>query len=604
MLNAQLLQRIRLQVLLHDVHFRHGVHNRRCRSEYHTAAAVKLLQVTYLSVKVKGSLCAFCLAQAGNIAHSGGIFEILKVVCLVNKQAVHTQILEHGTVLVLGLVGQLFQLGFQLLTFCLQLLYGKALTALGFFFRIEGEHDAVNLFLIELLTPGGSHLDLLELGVGENYCIIVIVLDSVDGGHSLSSCHVLVTNNQDICSREIISEFLAPLSNNIVRHHEHRLFDNAQLLELHSRSSHFHGLTGTHSVCKQGITTGVDDTGNRILLVISQGIRRIQAVHRKAGTTVLGSHQGIVGLIVKLLHFTAAAFILPQPLSEFFIQFLYLFGNSFGLCLVQDTGTVTVIPVNIGSSAVEHILKDGGECLATLAPDLCILSAHLSIGIIDGHFVLIGLRNVLNRKVLFAGSIGSVVVSFQNVANKVLIHTYRHPVCTRVYIHIGMGHCRRYHFSERFHIVLVVLVNAGQALHLTQLRSDITAEVLCCRNQIAVLILKDKALVNQLSGNAIGLLSGESCNHGHIHAAHGVQADGQTFFHIFCAGCCSVCSNGILCEDIRLFSDDLLAFGSVIFQAEYGVPICKSVDGLLILGRIQIAILFHKGIICLVQRFS
>ena len=128
-----------------------------------------------------------------------------------------------------------------------------------------------------------------------------------------------------------------------------------------------------------------------------------------------------------------------------------------------------------------------------------------------------------------------------------------------------MGNRRRHHFPERFHIVLVVLVNAGQALHLTQLCSDIATEILCCRDQITVLILKDKALVDQLSGNTIGLLSGKPCNHGHIHHANGVQADGQTFFHIFRAGCCSIGCDGILCEDIRFFSDYLSAFGSVIF---------------------------------------
>ena len=409
MLNAQLLQCIRLQVLLHDVHFRHGVHNRRCGGKYHTTAAVQLLQVTHLGIKIKGSLRAVRLAEAGNIVHSGGVFQVLEVVGLVHEQAVHAQILEHGTVLVLGLVRQLFQFRFQLLTFCLQLLHCKTLAALGFFLRIDGEHKAVDLFLIELLPPRFSHLDLLELGICQNHRIIVIVLDPVDGGHSLSRCHVLVANHQNVGSREIILEFLAPLSHHIVRYHEHRLFDNAQLLQLHSCRCHFHGLTGTHSVCKQGITAGIDDPGHRILLVRSQFVGGIKSVDCQAGTAVLRCYQGIVGLVVKLLHFVAACFILPQPLPEFFIQLFNLFRNRLGLCLVQHTIAVGAVHVNIGTSTIEHVLKDGGERLAALAPYLGILCAHFGISIIDGYLVLVGFLHILYGEILLAGAPTCVV---------------------------------------------------------------------------------------------------------------------------------------------------------------------------------------------------
>ena len=45
---AELLKLVVHQIFFHDIHFAHGIHDRRCRGEYDAAAAVELLQVSDL----------------------------------------------------------------------------------------------------------------------------------------------------------------------------------------------------------------------------------------------------------------------------------------------------------------------------------------------------------------------------------------------------------------------------------------------------------------------------------------------------------------------------------------------------------------------------
>ena len=107
----QLVQQIRLQILLHDVHFAHGVHNRSCGGEDDTAASVQFLQVANLGIKVKCSLGAVLIAQAGNIGHAGGVEQVLEIVGFIDEQGIHAQLFKLNVVLILGRIRQLIDLG-------------------------------------------------------------------------------------------------------------------------------------------------------------------------------------------------------------------------------------------------------------------------------------------------------------------------------------------------------------------------------------------------------------------------------------------------------------------------------------------------------------
>ena len=102
---SQLIQQVRLQILLHNVHFGHRVHNRRSSGKHDTTATVQLLQVAHLGVKVKCPLGAILITQARYIGHTGGVEQVLEIVGLVHKDTVNTQLFKLDIILVLGSVG-------------------------------------------------------------------------------------------------------------------------------------------------------------------------------------------------------------------------------------------------------------------------------------------------------------------------------------------------------------------------------------------------------------------------------------------------------------------------------------------------------------------
>ena len=196
-----------------------------------------------------------------------------------------------------------------------------------------------------------------------------------------------------------------------------------------------------------------------------------------------------------------------------------------------------------------------------------------------------------------------MVVPIQNESHEILIHAGGYPGSTGIHIDVGIFHGRRHNGFQCFHIVLVVRINAHKAFHHPQLGSDIAAQILGSGDQISVLVLEDKPLVDHLAVNAFHRLAGQPCNHGGVHGAYGVQTDGQTFFHGIRLGCCPVGGDGVLGEDVCLGCRCrcLSCLGAVIFQTQDGVPVCKGFDGSFVLGGIQISVLIHKPVVLIVQ---
>ena len=91
---AELLQHVILQILLHDEHFRHAVHDRRCGCKHDAAPTIELLQPAYLHIQVKGALTSVAGAKSGDVVHIGGIKQVLVIVRFIHKQAVNTELLK------------------------------------------------------------------------------------------------------------------------------------------------------------------------------------------------------------------------------------------------------------------------------------------------------------------------------------------------------------------------------------------------------------------------------------------------------------------------------------------------------------------------------
>ena len=117
-------QRIVLQVLLHGVHFHHGVADGGAGGEDNAASACDLIQIAAFHVKVTGFL-GFCLADAADITHFRKCGQIFVVMCLVHEDAVDAQFFKGYEIVLAGLVIQLVQLCLDGFLCLFQLLDGE-----------------------------------------------------------------------------------------------------------------------------------------------------------------------------------------------------------------------------------------------------------------------------------------------------------------------------------------------------------------------------------------------------------------------------------------------------------------------------------------------
>ena len=242
----KLIQQIRLQILLHDVHFAHGVHNRCCSGEHDTTAAVQLLQVAYLGVKVKSSLAAVLIAQTSNIGHGSGVEQILEVVGLVHEDTVHAQLFKINVPLILGAVRQFFNLGLQGFALLFQVLNRKALAALFFLCFLNGPDHAVNLLLVKLPGEICRHRQSFKLLIAYDHRIIIAVGNAVHENFSIGSGKIACFRHQQLCRREEVHKLISPLRNQGFRNCKHRFLHKAKFLQLHRCRCHFVGLACTN----------------------------------------------------------------------------------------------------------------------------------------------------------------------------------------------------------------------------------------------------------------------------------------------------------------------------------------------------------------------
>src|SRR5206468_831205 len=120
MLDAAALEPLGVKESLHCVEFSHAVADGRAGGESKAMAGVLPVQVAGLHEEVKGPLAAAGL-NTGNSVHLGRRLQVLKVLRLVDKQAVHGKLVEDQPVVLFLQSGQLSK---PLLTGCLLLLDG------------------------------------------------------------------------------------------------------------------------------------------------------------------------------------------------------------------------------------------------------------------------------------------------------------------------------------------------------------------------------------------------------------------------------------------------------------------------------------------------
>ena len=594
----QLIQQIRLQILLHDVHLAHGVHNRRSGSKYDATAAVQLLQIANLGVKVKRSLGAVLVAQTRNIGHGGGVEQILEVVGLVHEDAVHAQLLKVDVSFVLGAVGQLLDLGLQRFALLFQVLNGKALTTLLSLSFFNGPDHALDLLLVQFPCKVIGNRQSLELLIAYDHGVIIAVCNAVHENLSVGCSKVAGFCHQQLCSREKVHKLIAPLCNQGFRHRKHRLLYQAQLLQLHCCRCHLVGLTCAHFVSQQGVTTGGDNTLHSIALVGSQRLHRIGAVDSQVITVVLRSDNRVKHFIVQRCQLGPACLVLPQPLLEFLLDILDLLIRCCGSVSVYHALAVCVLILDHNALAVQHSIKQIQEGPAIGAPFLGVVRVGFQIFLLqlNGKVAGIFIPGHFHRLAPFA------VAAAQHVCCEVRVYGARNPRCTRIYENILIAHIFRHNCLQGIHILLVVLIQAYQGLSVTEFCTNITRQVNFCSFQLAVPVLECLAAVDQLSGDGFHGFSGQLGDQCRIYAAGLINRNDQAFGYILCRGNGSVRRNGILRENIRFGC--LLGLRVPVFQRKDGVSVRITHDSIFVGLGIDKSVLLNKVIIELVQLLS
>ena len=356
---SQLFQYVRLQIFLHDVHFRHAVHYRRCGSERNASSAVHPLKISHLCVKVKCPLGAVGVSKAGDILHARCILQVFEVVRFVHKQAVNTELFKINVILVLALGRQLSNLFLQLGFLLFHFLYGDAFSLALRLFLCNSINDFIDLLLVKFLAVCRRHRDFFKLLIGENDRVKVSVGNAVCIGHSVGLGEALLVRHKQPGSRKIALELHAPLCHKRLRHNEHRLFHNAKLAQLHGSGSHLQCLPRANLVGQQGVSAGGNNALYRVGLVLSQVELRVQSVYGQVRPVILRGDKGVEGIVIQGGEFFPAAFVFPKPLLELLLDLLRLFLGGGGFHLVENRLFPAVFVLNV----VIHLnARAGHQC--------------------------------------------------------------------------------------------------------------------------------------------------------------------------------------------------------------------------------------------------
>ena len=202
--DSQLVKKFRLQILLHDVHLCHAVHDGGGGSKHDAAPAVELLQVSDLRVKVRCSQCFSAAVDAGDVCHSGRDVQVLEVVCFIDKQTVNAELFKLDVVLVLFDIRQLGNLGFKLFPLLLHILDRHGLLTGLSLCLIDRLNDFIYLLLIKLRCEGVGNRDFLELLIGDDNCVIVSGRNPVCKGLAVLCGKVVLACNKQLCSGEVV----------------------------------------------------------------------------------------------------------------------------------------------------------------------------------------------------------------------------------------------------------------------------------------------------------------------------------------------------------------------------------------------------------------
>ena len=596
------VQKVALQITLHGVKLNNAVHNGGSGCEHDATSAVQLLEVADLHVEVKCPLAAFLVSKVSDTLHLGRVEKVLEIVGLVHEQSVNAKLLKVDVVYVLFAVAQLFQLRFKRLLAALHIADRRVLT--GCTLTLQNRHfQGVNLALVKCFLVCCAHGDGTELLIAHNNRVIIAGGNTV--GEQLAVCwsEIVGFQDQNLCGREVVQEFITPLCNQILRGNNQRLFHDAKLAQLHSGGGHFVGLASAHTVGKQRVTAAVDNALNRVFLVRTHFHFRVAAVDGQVAAVILGRYGVVENIVVEAAQLCPAGFIGPHPALELRENgFHLLLGSRRGL-LVQDALISNAAPHGdslIVESGFEDAASAADKRVIFCSPGGCILRPVPQPTVVDLHKELTDRAVVLDLNSRNAPTVLPRRASAaQHFTRKRGINAVRHPGSAKAHLDLFRRDVCGDNLLQGFNVPFIFAVAFRQGFRIPQFCADVAGEVQFSGFQIAVPVLEGKTAFQNLTSDAIGVPSGELRNPLHVHAASLIHGDGKCLFHGVSMGGGRNRRDGIFREDSRLRGRSAVLV--VVFQGADKGSVHITGQQLLILGAVQNAVLLDESVIQGVQ---
>ena len=342
-----LAQERHLEVALHREHLGQRVADRGARGE--DDAPPHLLEVLGLDEHVEGPV-ALRVRQPGDPRHLRVEVEVLEGVGLVHEEGVHPELLEGERHVLRLAVGPLLQLRLEAALGLLDLLHHARVGALGLELGQVGR-QLVELFLeVAREGPVGDGQELEGL-VGDDDGVVGARGDPAHDPLALALGEVLLAGDEQVRRRVEPQELGAPLLDEVVRHHDHRLLGQADPLELHGRRRHLEGLARADDVGQER-GRALERPPDGVLLVGLESDRRVRPGQRQVLAVGLPGAQVVHLLVVGADQARGALGVLPDPLLELLLDFLLLLAGGRGLRHVEDAPLALGIP--------DHVV-DGGD---------------------------------------------------------------------------------------------------------------------------------------------------------------------------------------------------------------------------------------------------
>ncbi len=252
-----------MKIALHREHLGHAVGDGRARGEDHAPAAIERLDVAHLEKHVEGPFTGG-LRQARDASHLRQVEQILEVLRLVHKKAVHAQFLERQRIVFPLFGGEGLQAGFQSLFCALKFLHEPPIA--GVCVLQPDDFQLVQLLLEEPALGVLAQWNTLEAGVRDDDGVPIAGGNPAEQLLSVLRLEIHFARDQDVRALIKREQFGRELAEHVIGHGEHRFAGETKPLQFHRGGDHRVRLSGADDMSEQRVLTLEDAPDSGLLM--------------------------------------------------------------------------------------------------------------------------------------------------------------------------------------------------------------------------------------------------------------------------------------------------------------------------------------------------